>query len=249
MSDQPPSANRLEAYMPIDAELLPCPFCGGEATLTNVRQSNHTFIVGCYNEQCVRPRTDGYGAKEDVVGLWNHRPSQPPSTMTTEEQLMFAELSIGDAFTFDHDVEGVVYRKTGQREYALVTPLIKKVGSRTAPVTRFHAASAPQGQSMRPDIDALAASVGSVGTDRRPTCKSLRDCSGPNCDCGQPAPQGQENEPMRAPTTRESSETLTHAATTDARPVCANTKTCREPCEDEDGCSYCTRCGLWEGAR
>jgi hypothetical protein len=48
---------------------------------------------------------------------------------------------------------------------------------------------APQGQSMRPDIDALAASVGSVGTDRRPTCKSLRDCSGPNCDCGQPAQQ------------------------------------------------------------
>jgi hypothetical protein len=46
-----------------------------------------------------------------------------------------------------------------------------------------------QGQSMRPDIDALAASVGSVGTDRRPTCKSLRDCSGPNCDCGQPAQQ------------------------------------------------------------
>jgi hypothetical protein len=124
---------------------------------------------------------------------------QPPSTMTTEEQLMFAELSIGDAFTFDHDVEGVVYRKTGQREYALVTPLIKKVGSRTAPVTRFHAASAPQGQSMRPDIDALAASVGSVGTDRRPKCKSLRDCSGPNCDCGQPAPQGQENEPSEGP--------------------------------------------------
>jgi hypothetical protein len=124
---------------------------------------------------------------------------QPPSTMTTEEQLMFAELSIGDAFTFDHDVEGVVYRKTGQREYALVTPLIKKVGSRTAPVTRFHAASAPQGQGMRPDIDVLAASVGSVGTDRRPTCKSLRDCSGPNCDCGQPAPQGQENEPSEGP--------------------------------------------------
>jgi hypothetical protein len=56
-----------------------------------------------------------------------------------------------------------------------------------------------QGQSMRPDIDALAASVGSVGTDRRPKCKSLRDCSGPNCDCGQPAPQGQENEPSEGP--------------------------------------------------
>jgi hypothetical protein len=45
MSDQPPSANRLEVYMPIDAELLPCPFCGGEAVLTNVRQSNNVFAL------------------------------------------------------------------------------------------------------------------------------------------------------------------------------------------------------------
>ncbi len=63
-----------ERYMPIDAELRPCPFCGGPAVLTNVRESNHTFIVGCYNESCVRPRTDGFGAKEDVIGLWNCRP-------------------------------------------------------------------------------------------------------------------------------------------------------------------------------
>lgn len=68
----------MERYMPIDADLKPCPFCGGPAVLTNVRMSNHTFIIGCYNELCVRPRTDGYGAKEDVIGLWNYRPTPRP---------------------------------------------------------------------------------------------------------------------------------------------------------------------------
>lgn len=36
---------------------------------------------------------------------------------------------------------------------------------------------------------------------------------------------------------------------TEPRPVCKNTKACSEPCEDDDGVSYCTQCGLWEGAR
>lgn len=74
-----------ENYMPIEAELLPCPFCGQPAVLTNVRESNHTFIVGCYNELCVRPRTNGYGAKEDVIGLWNYRPAEPQPPTFCEE--------------------------------------------------------------------------------------------------------------------------------------------------------------------
>lgn len=81
----PPAPPTLESYMPIEAELLPCPFCGAPAVLTNVRQSNHTFIVGCYNELCVRPRTDGYGAKEDVIGLWNHRPVDPSAPQEEDE--------------------------------------------------------------------------------------------------------------------------------------------------------------------
>ena len=59
------------------------------------------------------------------------------------EQLMFAELVPGEAFTFDHDTESVVYRKTGQREYELVVPVTKRVGSRTAPVHRAGTAPGP----------------------------------------------------------------------------------------------------------
>lgn len=78
---EPRPNKRQEPYMPIGADLLPCPFCGGPAVLTNVRESNHTFIIGCYNELCVRPRTDGYGVKEDVIGLWNQRPDGLPTEL------------------------------------------------------------------------------------------------------------------------------------------------------------------------
>jgi hypothetical protein len=63
----------IERYMPIDADLLPCPFCGQPAVLTNVRMSNHTFRVSCVNESCLRPRTDGYDTQEAVTALWNQR--------------------------------------------------------------------------------------------------------------------------------------------------------------------------------
>lgn len=66
---------RVEPYMPIAAEtgLLPCPFCGGEAVLTNVRQSNHSFRVGCYTEHCFKPATPYYETMHDAVTAWNKR--------------------------------------------------------------------------------------------------------------------------------------------------------------------------------
>ena len=63
-----------------------------------------------------------------------------------------------------------------------------------------------------------------------------------------------EGESRRENTKEDHSAGLIHQvasplAESEPRPGCANTKTCREPCEDDDGCSYCTRCGLWEGAK
>ncbi len=61
-------------------DLLPCPFCGKDAALTNVRMANHTFRVGCYNEFCgVRSTTDYYGSRtqpstaQEAIEAWNTR--------------------------------------------------------------------------------------------------------------------------------------------------------------------------------
>jgi hypothetical protein len=61
-------------------ELKPCPWCGREATLTNVMMSNYMFRIGCHNENCgVRPSSDYYGSREnpmtaqEVIDAWNNR--------------------------------------------------------------------------------------------------------------------------------------------------------------------------------
>ncbi len=56
-----------------DEKLLPCPFCGKEPFLTNVRMSDREFYIGCYNELCWRPRTERYGEKHSVIAAWNTR--------------------------------------------------------------------------------------------------------------------------------------------------------------------------------
>jgi hypothetical protein len=60
-------------------ELLPCPFCGGEAKLV----SNSSSTVQCQNDQCIigdpSPFND-FSHREDAITAWNARPSSTPST-------------------------------------------------------------------------------------------------------------------------------------------------------------------------
>jgi hypothetical protein len=66
---------KLENYMAVATKvhLLPCPFCGEQVALTNVRMSGHSFAIGCYNESCWRPRTDYYDSEAAVTDAWNTR--------------------------------------------------------------------------------------------------------------------------------------------------------------------------------
>ena len=57
-------------------ELLPCPFCGGEAILTS-RETNYfatRYFVMC--EQC-HAESKNCQHKEDAVYAWNKRADQP----------------------------------------------------------------------------------------------------------------------------------------------------------------------------
>jgi hypothetical protein len=69
-------------------ELLPCPFCGGKAVLTNVRMSDYMFKVGCYNELCWRPGTDYFTSEADAIAAWNRRvPSSGQPEPETGERI------------------------------------------------------------------------------------------------------------------------------------------------------------------
>lgn len=72
-------------------KLLPCPFCGGEATITHknyrgmlMRMSGNVgyygtpessrtlYWVGCHgSKSCIHPRA--YGEKEEAIETWNKR--------------------------------------------------------------------------------------------------------------------------------------------------------------------------------
>jgi hypothetical protein len=59
------------------AELLPCPFCGGEAGLFEVKGIGNDLLgytVGCTEAHCeIRPSITKDLDKEGVINAWNTR--------------------------------------------------------------------------------------------------------------------------------------------------------------------------------
>lgn len=60
-----------------DTPLLPCPFCGGKATVYKVNGGPEFDVccdyMGCCYGGTSRNGTVGYTNKSDVVSLWNRR--------------------------------------------------------------------------------------------------------------------------------------------------------------------------------
>jgi hypothetical protein len=79
-------AKQEEAAEPRADGLLPCPFCGAKAVLTNVRMSGYTFKVGCYNETCWRPGTDGFDSEKVAIEAWNKRIPPPDDVCPVSPQ-------------------------------------------------------------------------------------------------------------------------------------------------------------------
>jgi hypothetical protein len=87
--------------MSTDSELLPCPFCGGPATLSSMIPGS--FIISCFNADCFGPVTSIYGNREDCVAAWNRRtPPTVPLSASNElvariqERLDFVRFADGD---------------------------------------------------------------------------------------------------------------------------------------------------------
>lgn len=73
-------------------ELLPCPFCGGAAS---IKSSGSATAIWCANDQCVIgtdipiPFND-WGHKTDAIAAWNRRPT-PPAHGDVRERAKLAE--------------------------------------------------------------------------------------------------------------------------------------------------------------
>ena len=63
------------------SELLPCPFCGGEARL--IMSSPDWFFPACMNRECACDWTDSYPTKAEAIEAWNTRHKSVFVTGTT----------------------------------------------------------------------------------------------------------------------------------------------------------------------
>jgi Lar family restriction alleviation protein len=58
-------------------KLKPCPFCGGEAELFEIKGANSdliAYMVGCIEGSCeIRPSIQKQLDKEGTIELWNRR--------------------------------------------------------------------------------------------------------------------------------------------------------------------------------
>lgn len=89
-------------------ELKPCPFCGGEAQLTDAFQKG--WRVGCsLRNLCkVHPyvRCTGKGARKRAIEAWNNRPSPWHTGEPTEEGWYVIKTKHGSLFLVQKNSNG-----------------------------------------------------------------------------------------------------------------------------------------------
>jgi len=67
-------------------DLLPCPFCGGAASLNNDTDSPCWF-VGCSNSACPIEPCHYADTEAEAIATWNRRTPTPVAMPLTDEQI------------------------------------------------------------------------------------------------------------------------------------------------------------------
>ncbi len=57
----------------LTTKLLPCPFCGSEAVVSNSGTFRGLFSIGCQKEHCLQPATHWSRDPESCAQTWNLR--------------------------------------------------------------------------------------------------------------------------------------------------------------------------------
>jgi Lar family restriction alleviation protein len=76
-------------------ELLPCPFCGGEAWVADFGDISPLWLVGC--NLCDATMDAGYDTKELAIAAWNRRQREPSGCAMPDEVRLAIEAILFDA--------------------------------------------------------------------------------------------------------------------------------------------------------
>lgn len=71
----------------MSAQLLPCPFCGGEAAFESIDYADHSMkTCGCHNEDCIGYQSiTKFATKREAAKAWNTRTPSPAATVSKIE--------------------------------------------------------------------------------------------------------------------------------------------------------------------
>ena len=108
-------------------KLLPCPFCGGEATISDGGYSGEKFLVRCRELSC--PAASGFIRKthDEAIAAWNRRaqPENEPLTLDdicgALEEYRFSKTV--SHFTYARDCES--FRGGIEAAIALIHEMVK----------------------------------------------------------------------------------------------------------------------------
>lgn len=59
--------------LPTEERLLPCPFCGGEASMSDDPNHSTAWEVGCYDPDCPAQPNVWQVTKAEAIAAWNRR--------------------------------------------------------------------------------------------------------------------------------------------------------------------------------
>ncbi len=76
------------------SDLLPCPFCGGEASAVEDTSHSTAYAVGCFNGACALEPYVWDTSKAVAIAAWNRRAL--PATDARAEALKEAEKALRD---------------------------------------------------------------------------------------------------------------------------------------------------------
>lgn len=77
--------------MAAELKLLPCPFCGGKAELSEFEATENHYLFEVFCTECGAEMTDTYQTMVDAITAWNRRPdikeAGQPATNTGSPKL------------------------------------------------------------------------------------------------------------------------------------------------------------------
>lgn len=92
-------------------KLKPCPFCGEEPQLKEMRWPNGSvsYRIRCMNELCCQPFAGDYSKRESAEAVWNYRPADKRKAELLQD-IYRMELKVEELEKHLEEKDAIIYK-------------------------------------------------------------------------------------------------------------------------------------------